>query len=678
MADMKKDYYQEVTNEIIKAIEEGTTPWQQGWDSKVGAAIAAVPINGKTGRPYYKDNLIRLSIVMRRHGNSKDPRFFTFKQAKDMGYSIKKGAKSTLIRMGFYAEKDLEGNELPEDEKHWTNRYYRVFHATDCCQGMTYVKDENGKQVYAPAYDSEGKPVLVESKDKDGKTVMVPKMEPVIKYEPIPEYVPKAEGYTHDDQIELAEAMLKRSGAKIFNDQANQAYYRPSADEIHLPAQEAFPEIADYYATALHELGHWTGHSSRLNRFGMGSVDFGSPTYAKEELRAELASTFLSADLGIPMNTQNHAAYIGSWLKALKEDKTEIFKAANDASKIAKYLENYVRDLMKEKLQAKSAEEATEKGAIEEPTKTEAPEEKTGSTEGTNPSKSEEKAVTAEAQTKGNTEEVSKPATKLYVAIHQLGEGHDWHFDSWEEASKTHNAKNPLDFKAYEQKWQEAYEAKEENISSILEHIYTEHNADNRPSGQVMSSLSMSDVVQVNERYFYVDSVGFQELNVKPFKDMELMTPVSNEKIEKTIAADREAIGADKHDAYQKSFNEAYFAGSPVNFSNSGTVEDDYNKFIFNNAQKYSLSSLRSADQAGWEKADEAFLEEVAHKSCEKNGYVDKTDIDRATITLFKLSPRMAVLEGNKQEYTKMLKESVLAGRFCKEHPAPKSPAAAR
>jgi antirestriction protein ArdC len=101
MADMKNDYYQEVTNEIIKAIEEGTTPWQQGWDSKVGAAIAAVPINGKTGRPYYKDNLIRLSIVMRRHGNSKDPRFFTFKQAKDMGYSIKKGAKSTLIRMGF-------------------------------------------------------------------------------------------------------------------------------------------------------------------------------------------------------------------------------------------------------------------------------------------------------------------------------------------------------------------------------------------------------------------------------------------------------------------------------------------------------------------------------------------------------------------------------------------------
>ena len=116
------------------------------------------------------------------------------------------------------------------------------------------------------------------------------------------------------------------------------------------------------------------------------------------------------------------------------------------------------------------------------------------------------------------------------MAIYQLGEGHDWHFDSWEEASKNHNAKNPLDFKAYEQKWQEAFEAKGENISSILEHIYTEHNADNRPSGQVMSSLSMSDVVQVNERYFYVDSVGFQELNVKPFKDMELMTPVSNEK----------------------------------------------------------------------------------------------------------------------------------------------------
>ena len=284
---------------------------------------------------------------------------------------------------------------------------------------LTAAKDENGKQVYAQAYDSEGNPVLVEGKDKDGKIVMVPKMEPVIKYEPIPEYVPKAEEYTHDDQIELAEAMLKRSGAKIFNDQANQAYYRPSADEIHMPAQEAFPEIADYYATALHELGHWTGHISHLNRFGMGS-----------------------------------------WLKALKEDKTEIFKAANDASKIAKYLENYVQDLIKEKLQAKSAEEVTEKGAAEEPAKSQALEEKTATIAATNPSKSEEKAITAEAPTKGTTKKVSKPATKLYVVIHQLGEGHDWHFDSWEEASKTHNAQNPLDFKAYEQKWQEAYDAK--------------------------------------------------------------------------------------------------------------------------------------------------------------------------------------------------------------------------
>ena len=662
MADMKKDYYQEVTNEIIKAIEEGTTPWQQGWDSKVGAAIAAVPINGKTGRPYYKDNLIRLSIVMQQHGNSKDPRFFTFNQAKDMGYSIKKGAKSTLIRMGFYADKDLEGNELPEEEKHWTNRYYRVFHASDCCQGMTYVKDEDGKQVYAPAYDREGKPVLVEGKDKNGNTVMVPKMEPVIKYEPIPEYVPKAEGYTHDDQIELAEAMLKRSGAKIFNDQADRAFYRPSADEIHLPAQEAFPDIADYYATALHELGHWTGHSSRLNRLGMGSVDYGSPTYAKEELRAELASTFLSADLGIPMNTQNHAAYIGSWLKALKEDKSEIFKAANDASKIAKYLENYVRDLMKEKLQAKSVEAVKEENTVNEPVKTNAP---------------EEKATTEKPPVKEKPAENTKSASKFYVAIHQLGEGHDWHFDSWEDASKTHTAKNPLDFKAYEQKWQETYEAKGENISSVLEHIYTEHNADDRPSGQVMSSLSMSDVVQVNERYFYVDSVGFQELNIKSFKDMKIMTPVSNEKIEKTIAADREAIGAEKHDAYQKSFNEAYYAGSTVN-EQPATVEGSYQKFVFDNAQKYSLSSLRSADQAGWEKADEAFLDEVARKSCEKNGYVDKTDLDRATITLFKLSPRMAVLEGDKQEYTKKLKDNVLASSFCKEHLAPKEATATR
>lgn len=666
MATEKMDYYQEVTNDIIKAIEEGTTPWQQGWDSKVGAAIAAVPMNGKTGRPYYKDNLLRLSIVMKKHGDSKDPRFFTFKQAKDMGYSIKKGAKSTLIRMGFYADKDLEGNELPEDEKHWTNRYYRVFHASDCCLGMTYVKDEQGNQEYAPVYDKEGKPVLVPGKDKDGNTIMEPKMEPVIKYEPIPEYIPKAVGYTHDDQIEIAEAMLKNSEAKIFNDQADRAYYSPGQDEIHLPKAEAFPEIANYYATALHELGHWTGHSSRLNRFGVGSSNFGSSTYAKEELRAELASTFLSADLGIPMNTQNHAAYVKSWLQALKNDKTEIFKAANDASKIAHYLEDYVRDLMKEKLQHKDAEETKEEAKTAEAEKAQVTKE--------NP----EVAETVKETPASGSPAPTKAASKLYVAIHQLKEGIDWHFSSWEEASKTHSAKNPLDFKAYEQKWQETYEAKGENVSAILENIYTEHNADDRPSGQVMSSLSMSDVVQINERYFYVDSIGFQELNVKPFKDKELMTPISNEKIEKTIAADREAIGAEKHDAYQKSFNEAYYAGSPVNIIGSSTVEDDYRKFIFENAQKYSLSSLRSADQAGWEKADEAFLAEVAHKSCEQKGYVDKTDLDRATITLFKLSPRVAVLDGDIQEYTRKLKDNVLAESFCKEHPAPKVEAAAR
>ncbi|WP_051650158.1 zincin-like metallopeptidase domain-containing protein [Selenomonas sp. AB3002] len=666
MATEKMDYYQEVTNDIIKAIEEGTTPWQQGWDSKVGAAIAAVPMNGKTERPYYKDNLLRLSIVMKKHGDSQDPRFFTFKQAKDMGYSIKKGAKSTLIRMGFYADKDLEGNELPEDEKHWTNRYYRVFHASDCCLGMTYVKDEQGNQEYAPVYDKEGKPVLVPGKDKDGNTIMEPKMEPVIKYEPIPEYVPKAVGYTHDDQIEIAEAMLKNSGAKIFNDQANRAYYSPSQDEIHLPKAEAFPEIANYYATALHELGHWTGHSSRLNRFGAGSTNFGSSTYAKEELRAELASTFLSADLGIPMNTQNHAAYVKSWLQALKNDKTEIFKAANDASKIARYLEDFVRDLMKEKSQHKDVEETKEEVKAAEAEKAQV---------------TKEKPVVAETVKETPAPESPTPAKaagKLYVAIHQLKEGSDWHFSSWEEASKTHSAKNPLDFKAYEQKWQETYEAKGENVSAILENIYTEHNADDRPSGQVMSSLSMSDVVQINERYFYVDSIGFQELNVKPFKDKELMTPISNEKIEKTIAADREAIGAEKHDDYQKSFNEAYYAGSTVNAAGSGTVEEDYQKFIFENAQKYSLSSLRSADQAGWEKADEAFLMEVAHKSCKQKGYVDKTDLDRATITLFKLSPRMAVLEGDKQEYPRKLKENVLSGSFCKDYPAPKEEAVVR
>ena len=135
------------------------------------------------------------------------------------------------------------------------------------------------------------------------------------------------------EAVHSGERILLNSGAKITHDQRDGAFYRPSTDSIHLPPKEAFKDAPGYYGTALHELAHWTGHASRLNRPTLNeSYRFGDLNYAKEELRAELASVFIAAEVGIPHDPANHAAYVGSWIKALKEDKNEIFRAAHDAS----------------------------------------------------------------------------------------------------------------------------------------------------------------------------------------------------------------------------------------------------------------------------------------------------------------------------------------------------------
>src|SRR4029077_9362421 len=133
--------------------------------------------------------------------------------------------------------------------------------------------------------------------------------------------------------IEAAERILNNSGATILHDQADRAFYNRLSDSIHLPPNHAFHDAAGYYGTALHELAHWTGHPSRLDRTTLNeSYRFGDVSYAKEELRAELASVFLAAERGIPHDPEQHAAYVGAWIKTLKEDKNEIFRAGHDAS----------------------------------------------------------------------------------------------------------------------------------------------------------------------------------------------------------------------------------------------------------------------------------------------------------------------------------------------------------
>ena len=139
--------------------------------------------------------------------------------------------------------------------------------------------------------------------------------------------------------IQNGEGILQNSGAKILHDRNDEAFYDRLNDAVHLPPKTAFPKPADYYGTALHELAHWSGHPERLNRQTLASsYRFGDTNYAKEELRAELTSVFLAAERGIPHDTARHAAYVGSWIQGLKDDKNEIFRAAKDANRAADFL----------------------------------------------------------------------------------------------------------------------------------------------------------------------------------------------------------------------------------------------------------------------------------------------------------------------------------------------------
>lgn len=136
--------------------------------------------------------------------------------------------------------------------------------------------------------------------------------------------------------VEAAEKLIQATGA-VINYGGNEAFYRPSTDEITLPNKEDFTSVNNYYATALHELGHWSGHKSRMQRDLSGS--FGSDSYAFEELVADFSSVMIMGELDLHEATmEHHADYLQSWLKVLKNDKTALFKAASQAQKAADFI----------------------------------------------------------------------------------------------------------------------------------------------------------------------------------------------------------------------------------------------------------------------------------------------------------------------------------------------------
>ena len=282
---------EEVASRLIEQLEKGTAPWQKPW-----SGVISRPHNPLTASQYSGANWLFLQMAAEMQGFS-DPRWMTFKQITDAGGHVKKGSRG--VPCLYWADKWLDKDGKPLSAKE-----------------VRELPPELRQRILIPC-----RFVVFNAEQTEGLN--------------LPEW--NAPEVTWNPN-ERAEKILKASNAVINHKFGNAAFYSPSTDSITLPERGQFAKASDYYDTALHELGHWTGHESRLNRDLSGR--FGTPDYAKEELRAEIASMMLASEIGLPHNTQQHAAYVSSWIKVLKEDPAEIIRASADAQKITDFVKN--------------------------------------------------------------------------------------------------------------------------------------------------------------------------------------------------------------------------------------------------------------------------------------------------------------------------------------------------
>jgi len=273
-----RDLYAEVTDRIIAALETGTPPWVRPWS---GGGITT-PINAASRRPYRGVNLLLLTLEQQARGYARNA-WLTFRQAAELGGHVRKGEHGTTVVFYKLQERTRE-NEEEETRLVPLLRAFTVF---------------NVAQI-------EGLPARL------------------VEPPPAPAWEPQDE----------AERVLESSGARLQREGVA-AFYRPADDTIVLPAPGLFHSGVDYYATALHELTHWTGHPDRCNR--QFPRRFGDEAYAVEELVAEIGSAFLCAHCRIDGRLQ-HSSYVASWLKVLKADKRAVFTASSQAQRAADFV----------------------------------------------------------------------------------------------------------------------------------------------------------------------------------------------------------------------------------------------------------------------------------------------------------------------------------------------------
>jgi antirestriction protein ArdC len=285
----RADVYARITAKIVADLEQGVRPWFKPWNAEHAAGKITRPLR-HNGIPYKGINVVMLWSASVAKGYA-CPLWLTFKQAQALGGSVRKGEAGELV---VYADRitrtETADNGQEVEREIPFLKGYTVFNAEQC----------------------EGLPAQYQAR-------------------------PEAPALPAIARLAHADRFFSQTGATIRHG-GTRAYYAEGSDHVQMPPFETFRDAESHAATLAHELIHWTKHPSRLAR-DFGRVRFGDEGYAKEELVAELGSAFLAADLGLTPDVQpDHAAYIGNWLKALKDDRKLIFTAASHAQRAADYL----------------------------------------------------------------------------------------------------------------------------------------------------------------------------------------------------------------------------------------------------------------------------------------------------------------------------------------------------
>lgn len=340
----RPNFTQDVTDQLIRMLEEEQIkPWEKSWDGGVTKAFNPYTRSeGGKGRAYRGGNALHL-LMAQIERDSPDPRWLTFNQAKDAGFSIRKGARAESV-MFWKFDSGKERWQAADSEpsaagvyKLKSGGYAKFDDAGWWAEASTVTAAQATKQLRADAGEPADPQWAVLDREETRPT---PLYAAVFNGADVVGLPPMKERRVFDANAR-AERLIQATGAVIEHReltsvgkglQVNACFYDPKEDKVVVPPRGHFKTPADYYRSVVHEIGHWTGHESRLNR--LDDAKPGTAEYAREELRAEMASAMICTALGVQGGLDDHAGYLEHYVQLLKQERGALFKAARDAEKI--------------------------------------------------------------------------------------------------------------------------------------------------------------------------------------------------------------------------------------------------------------------------------------------------------------------------------------------------------